>query len=58
MPPNFIIRTNDDCPNLCGIGGAFSSVSELKEALMDVIKVYNKGHAKPFKWTKDASGLG
>jgi transposase len=37
--------------------GVFSSVSELKEALMDFIKAHNNGHAKPFKWTKDAKSI-
>ena len=37
--------------------GVFTSVLELKEALMDFIKVHNRALAKPFEWTKDAKAI-
>jgi transposase len=37
--------------------GVFTSVPELKAALMDFIEVHNRALAKPFKWTKDAKTI-
>jgi transposase len=37
--------------------GVFTSVPELKTALMDFIEVHNRVPAKPFKWTKDAKTI-
>ena len=37
--------------------GAFTSVPELKAALMDFIEVHNQALAKPFKWIKDAKTI-
>ena len=37
--------------------GVFTSVPELKTALMDFIEVHNRVLAKPFKWTKDAKTI-
>jgi transposase len=37
--------------------GVFTSVPELKAALMDFIEVHNSALAKPFKWTKNAKTI-
>ena len=37
--------------------GVFTSVPELKAALMDFIEVHNRALAKPFKWAKDAKAI-
>jgi len=37
--------------------GVFTSVPELKEAVMDFIEVHNRVLAKPFTWTRDAKAI-
>lgn len=37
--------------------GVFTSVEELKHALIDFIEVHNRELAKPFKWTRDANTI-
>lgn len=37
--------------------GVFSSVNELRDALLEFIRVHNRNSAKPFKWNKDAKTI-
>jgi transposase len=37
--------------------GVFTSVPELKAALLEFIEVHDPALAKPFKWTKDAKTI-
>lgn len=37
--------------------GVFTSVSDLRNAILEYLKAHNKHYAKPFKWTKDADAI-